>query len=124
MSETKPVAQVGTYLCISGNFSRITPVHGAVAQLARAPALQAGGPGFESPQLHHGLPMAIRPRENHNVVTRTPNARRAGFGEASKRAGTCSEHLRAGEGEAAVPAIEIYMGLRVLPKPRSSTKGL
>ena len=26
---------------------------GAVAQLARAPALQAGGPGFESPQLHH-----------------------------------------------------------------------
>ena len=26
---------------------------GALAQLARAPALQAGGPGFESPLLHH-----------------------------------------------------------------------
>ena len=25
---------------------------GAIAQLARAPALQAGGPGFESPLLH------------------------------------------------------------------------
>ncbi len=28
-------------------------VFGALAQLARAPALQAGGPGFESPTLHH-----------------------------------------------------------------------
>ena len=27
--------------------------YGALAQLARAPALQAGGPGFESPTLHH-----------------------------------------------------------------------
>ena len=27
--------------------------HGAVAQLARAPALHAGGQEFESPQLHH-----------------------------------------------------------------------
>ena len=27
-------------------------VSGGVAQLARAPALQAGGPGFESPCLH------------------------------------------------------------------------
>ena len=26
--------------------------YGAIAQLARAPALQAGGPGFESPLLH------------------------------------------------------------------------
>ena len=26
--------------------------HGAVAQLARAPALQAGGQEFDSPQLH------------------------------------------------------------------------
>ena len=26
---------------------------GALAQLARAPALQAGGPGFESLMLHH-----------------------------------------------------------------------
>ena len=28
-------------------------VFGAIAQLARAPALQAGGPEFESPSLHH-----------------------------------------------------------------------
>ena len=28
-------------------------VIGAVAQLARAPALQAGGQEFDSPQLHH-----------------------------------------------------------------------
>ena len=27
--------------------------YGALAQLARAPALQAGGPGFESLMLHH-----------------------------------------------------------------------
>ena len=27
--------------------------YGALAQLARAPALQAGGPGFESLTLHH-----------------------------------------------------------------------
>ncbi len=27
--------------------------HGDIAQLARAPALQAGGPGFESLCLHH-----------------------------------------------------------------------
>ena len=36
---------------------RKTTVHhstfGAIAQLARAPALQAGGPGFESLLLHH-----------------------------------------------------------------------
>jgi hypothetical protein len=28
-------------------------IRGALAQLARAPALQAGGPGFESLTLHH-----------------------------------------------------------------------
>ena len=32
-----------------------TRICGALAQLARAPALQAGGPGFESPTLHHEL---------------------------------------------------------------------
>ena len=30
-------------------------IYGAVAQLARAPALQAGGQEFDSPQLHHIL---------------------------------------------------------------------
>ena len=32
---------------------------GALAQLARAPALQAGGPGFESPTLHQLLFYAV-----------------------------------------------------------------
>ena len=32
-------------------------LRGAVAQLARAPALQAGGQGFESPLLHHPSPL-------------------------------------------------------------------
>ena len=31
----------------------IINIDGAVAQLARAPALQAGGQEFDSPQLHH-----------------------------------------------------------------------
>ena len=31
---------------------QINHIFGAIAQLARAPALQAGGPGFESPLLH------------------------------------------------------------------------
>jgi hypothetical protein len=33
-------------------FPRKRRSYGAIAQLARAPALQAGGPGFESPSLH------------------------------------------------------------------------
>ena len=33
----------------------IVKKNGAVAQLARAPALQAGGQEFDSPQLHHKL---------------------------------------------------------------------
>ena len=36
---------------------------GALAQLARAPALQAGGPGFESPTLHQ-IVMIIHYRYN------------------------------------------------------------
>ena len=41
--------------CLSVTESRSTYTiifSGALAQLARAPALQAGGPGFESPTLH------------------------------------------------------------------------
>ena len=34
-------------------YSTFYYVDGAVAQLARAPALQAGGQEFDSPQLHH-----------------------------------------------------------------------
>ena len=33
-------------------FSTLIIKYGAVAQLARAPALQAGGQEFDSPQLH------------------------------------------------------------------------
>ena len=33
---------------------------GAIAQLARAPALQAGGPGFESPSLHQKDDLSVR----------------------------------------------------------------
>ena len=32
---------------------------GDIAQLARAPALQAGGPGFESPCLHQCLNLSL-----------------------------------------------------------------
>ena len=35
-------------------------IFGAIAQLARAPALQAGCPGFESPSLHHIRLIGIR----------------------------------------------------------------
>ena len=34
-------------------------LYGAVAQLARAPALQAGGQEFDSPQLHQPITMII-----------------------------------------------------------------
>ena len=33
--------------------STLTLLHGDIAQLARAPALQAGGQGFDSLYLHH-----------------------------------------------------------------------
>jgi hypothetical protein len=39
--------------CFSAKILRYSFWFGAIAQLARAPALQAGGPGFESPLLHH-----------------------------------------------------------------------
>ncbi len=40
--------------CVSRGFPlELLEYFGDVAQLARAPALQAGGPGFESPHLHH-----------------------------------------------------------------------
>ena len=35
------------------NSTLINNQYGAVAQLARAPALQAGGQEFDSPHLHH-----------------------------------------------------------------------
>jgi hypothetical protein len=41
-------------ICIvrPSSFEREESYHGALAQLVRAPALQAGGPGFESLMLH------------------------------------------------------------------------
>ena len=42
---------------------------GAIAQLARAPALQAGGPGFESPSLHQGeTRQTISFSRAHNIM--------------------------------------------------------
>ena len=38
---------------------------GGVAQLARAPALQAGGQEFDSPYLHHGRKVRIRHIEKY-----------------------------------------------------------
>ena len=35
-------------------------LHGALAQLARAPALQAGGPGFESLMLHQVVLRSVK----------------------------------------------------------------
>ena len=47
-------------------------VHGALAQLARAPALQAGGPGFESPTLHQIVcPVYPDTQSGGNISTRT-----------------------------------------------------
>ena len=44
---------------------------GAIAQLARAPALQAGGPGFESLLLHHIVIAWGESGESQNHSTRT-----------------------------------------------------
>ncbi len=43
---------------------------GAVAQLARAPALQAGGRGFESHQLHERIPGQRGCLRRNNFVKR------------------------------------------------------
>ena len=45
------------------------PRSGGLAQLARAPALQAGGPGFESPCLH----------QNINAISNDPSSIRVGL---------------------------------------------
>ena len=39
--------------CLFFNVLFCTLLYGGVAQLARAPALQAGGQEFDSPHLHH-----------------------------------------------------------------------
>ena len=41
---------------------------GDVAQLARAPALQAGGPGFESPHLHHITAVDLRKSRTTSII--------------------------------------------------------
>ncbi len=40
-------------LRIARNIKWLAVARGPVAQLVRAPALQAGGQEFESPQVHH-----------------------------------------------------------------------
>ena len=42
-------------------------LYGAVAQLARAPALQAGGQEFDSPQLHHTYKIIYRDSTLKNI---------------------------------------------------------
>jgi hypothetical protein len=56
----------------SGSNQRSTPSptsagHGGCSSLGRAPALHAGGTGFESPQLHHGV--------SHRDSKRVPDQR-------------------------------------------------
>ena len=51
-------------------------ISGAVAQLARAPALQAGGRGFDSHQLHSGSPLAWK--STHRPVNRISAAMSGG----------------------------------------------
>ena len=50
---------------------------GALAQLARAPALQAGGPGFESPTLHQ-LSFCVNYGVKQASVCNTPPKFRVG----------------------------------------------
>ena len=47
-------------ITIRGPVLRSFSEEGAIAQLARAPALQAGGPGFESPLLHQSKESTAR----------------------------------------------------------------
>ena len=42
-----------TLACASSNLARVAICFGGLAQLVRAPALQAGGHRFESYNLHH-----------------------------------------------------------------------
>ena len=44
-------------------FSTLKFIYGAVAQLARAPALQAGGQEFDSPHLHQYIEKYIEEDE-------------------------------------------------------------
>ncbi len=48
------IASSAQQTCFVGSMARLPSRvdDGVIAQLARAPALQAGGPGFESPSLH------------------------------------------------------------------------
>ena len=39
------------------NLNGHRPLYGPLAHLARAPALHAGGEGFDSPRVHHYFPL-------------------------------------------------------------------
>ena len=57
-AEEKPTCSSFIFQCtlnivLYNIYSTLNIEYGAVAQLARAPALQAGGQEFDSPQLHH-----------------------------------------------------------------------
>ena len=88
---------------------RVPPNYGAIAQLARAPALQAGGPGFESPLLHQnkesterwafyfgGTEGALEPQKTCEA--------HLGFGGAMTRAAdACIEHAAVEKAEGRSP---------------------
>ena len=58
------IASSAQQTCFVGSMARLPSRvdDGVIAQLARAPALQAGGPGFESPSLHQ------RKKTSENLV--------------------------------------------------------
>jgi hypothetical protein len=74
------------HVAVAGRYRGVAP-RGDVAQLARAPALQAGGRGFESHRLHHGTgsecirqllcPRHPRRRPVHYVARWHPRQRHA-----------------------------------------------
>ena len=56
MNNNSKISNIIHYSFFTINFSLICKanhIYGGVAQLARAPALQAGGQEFDSPHLHH-----------------------------------------------------------------------
>ena len=76
---------------------------GALAQLARAPALQAGGPGFESPMLHHSNNPLFGGFFEWTVLLENPTPERVGFGGIEPRTEACFEHGEMKKGLPTVP---------------------
>ena len=74
--------------------------YGAIAQLARAPALQAGGPGFESPTLHQinyettlGLQRGVVRLEPYDLNGRSFELEKSALKEALEDKFIAAEHV-------------------------------